>query len=167
MNVQHDHLLTEIYKEKIQTINQGELNLSDYQNHLILFVNTASRCGFTPQYKGLEALYQQYKDQSFIVIGFPCNQFGKQEPARDNAIHLFCTTNYQVSFPLSNKVEVNGPNAHPVYKKLCQAQPGLLNTRKIKWNFTKFLMMPHASAVFRFSPLSSINKVEATLLKYI
>ena len=167
MNVQHDQILAEIYNEKVQTINQGEFNLSDFRNHSILFVNTASRCGFTPQYKDLEALYQKYKDQFFLIIGFPCNQFGKQEPEKDDAIHHFCTTNYQVSFPLSKKIEVNGPSAHPIYKKLCQAQPGILNSRKIKWNFTKFLLMPNASAIFRFSPLSSIDKVEAMLQKYI
>ena len=167
MNTQHQSLLLEIYREKIQTINQGELELSDYKDHSILFVNTASHCGFTPQYKDLERLYQKYKAQSFLIIGFPCNQFGRQEPSENEAIQNFCTLNYRVSFPLSQKIKVNGPQAHSIYKRLCQAQPGILNTHQIKWNFTKFLLMPNASSIFRFSPVSSIATVETRLLKYI
>lgn len=167
MGTPHHSLLLEIYGEKIQTINQGEIELSDYRDHSILFVNTASYCGFTPQYKGLENLYQKYKERNFLIIGFPCNQFGKQEPAGDQEINSFCDLNYKVSFPLSQKVEVNGPRAHSIYKKLCQARPGVLNTRRIKWNFTKFLLTPNATSIFRFSPVSTIASVESRLLKYI
>ncbi len=159
--------LAEIYQESIQTINQGELNLADYQDHAILFVNTASRCGFTPQYKDLEALYQNYKSKSVLLIGFPCNQFGKQEPGNHEAIQEFCSLNYGVSFPLTQKIDVNGPQAHSIYRRLTSAQPGFLGTQRIKWNFTKFLLTPHAGALFRFAPITPIRKIESQLLKYI
>ena len=167
MSTQHQSHLLEIYREKIQTINQGELELSDYKDHSILFVNTASHCGFTHQYKDLERLYQKYKERSFLIIGFPCNQFGRQEPSGNEAIQDFCSLNYDISFPLSQKIKVNGPQAHTIYKKLCHAQPGILNTHRIKWNFTKFLLAPYADSIFRFSPISSITSVETRLLKYI
>ena len=129
-----------IYSFSCQDIKGKEKNLNDYSGKTLLIVNTASKCGFTPQYKGLQDLYKKHLNNGFEVLGFPCNQFGKQEPGNEEEISNFCTVNYNVTFPIFSKVDVNGPSAHPLFKYLTSSQPGLLGTEKIKWNFTKFLI---------------------------
>ena len=134
------------------TIKGEQKTLADFAGKAILVVNTASKCGFTPQYKGLEQLWQAYKDQGLVVLGFPCNQFGKQEPGDELAISQFCEANFGVSFPLFRKVEVNGAGAHPLFAALKQRAPGLFGSQAIKWNFTKFLVDPQSGAVSRYAP---------------
>lgn len=133
--------------------NDGSLeNFGDYKDKVILVVNTASECGFTPQYKGLEELYNEYKDKGLVILGFPCNQFGSQEPGEDTDIAQFCEVNFGVSFPLFSKVEVNGSNAHPLFQELKKSAKGILGTEAIKWNFTKFLVSKGGESVERFAP---------------
>jgi glutathione peroxidase len=129
-----------------------ERDLSEYRGQVLLIVNVASRCGFTPQYTGLEALYRKYKEQGLAVLGFPCNQFGSQEPGSEAEIESFCSTSYDVTFPLFAKIEVNGAGAHPLYQLLKKARPGVLGTEGIKWNFTKFLVDRAGSVVSRHAP---------------
>lgn len=140
--------------------------LADYPARAWLVVNTASRCGFTPQYKGLEALWQQYRERGLVVLGFPCNQFGAQEPGSNAEIVEFCELNFGVSFPLLAKLEVNGDGAHPLFAELKQRAPGLLGSRRIKWNFTKFLIDPQGK-VRRFAPTTKpeqlARRIEALL----
>ncbi|KPA96959.1 MULTISPECIES: glutathione peroxidase [Pseudomonas] len=136
------------------TIKGEQKTLADFAGKALLVVNTASKCGFTPQYKGLEALWQHYKDQGLVVLGFPCNQFGKQEPGNEAAISEFCELNYGVSFPLFKKIEVNGAGAHPLFVQLKKDAPGLLGSERIKWNFTKFLISRDGKVVKRFAPLT-------------
>ncbi|WP_423681353.1 MULTISPECIES: glutathione peroxidase [unclassified Undibacterium] len=132
---------------------QGQtVDLKQYQGKVVLIVNTASKCGFTPQYKGLEALYQQFRDKGVVVLGFPCNQFGHQEPGTADDIGSFCEKNYGVTFPLFEKIDVNGKNAHPLFQYLKSAAPGLLGIEAIKWNFTKFLIKPDGSVYKRYAP---------------
>lgn len=128
------------------------VHLSDYRHQVLLIVNTASQCGFTPQYKGLQALHEQFGDKGLVVLGFPCNQFGGQEPGTDADIASFCELNHGVTFGLMRKVEVNGPDAHPLYRWLCQQAPGLLGSKAIKWNFTKFLVGRDGTTIERFAP---------------
>ena len=135
-------------------------SLGDYQGKTLLIVNVASRCGFTPQYAGLEALYRKYKDQGFVVLGFPCNQFGAQEPADDAAILEFCTSTYGVTFPLFAKIDVNGSGAHPLYRLLTRARRGLLGTARIKWNFTKFLVNDRGDVERRYAPSAAPEAIE-------
>lgn len=131
----------------------GEMqDLSQYDGKVVLIVNTASKCGFTNQYEGLEALYDDYKDQGLVVLGFPCNQFGEQEKGADGEIASFCQKNYGVSFPMFSKVEVNGDDAAPLYQELKTQAPGILGTKKIKWNFTKFLVNQQGEVVERYAP---------------
>lgn len=141
-----------IYDFNCKTIDGQQLPLRDYQCDVLLIVNTASRCGFTPQYQGLEALYQAKKDQGLVVLGFPCNQFGHQEPENEAAIREFCRLNYEVSFPLFAKVEVNGDKADPLYQFLKTAAPGVLGSQAIKWNFTKFLVDRTGGIIQRYAP---------------
>ncbi|GIZ12050.1 glutathione peroxidase [Pseudomonas sp. NCCP-436] len=132
---------------------QGEKKtLADFDAKVLLVVNTASQCGFTPQYRELEQIWQQYREQGLVVLGFPCNQFGRQEPGDEAAISSFCELNYGVSFPLFRKVEVNGSGAHPLFVELKQRAPGLLGSQRIKWNFTKFLIGRKGAVVRRFAP---------------
>ena len=134
------------------TNNRGELvSLSDYSGKPVLIVNTASKCGFTPQYQGLQALHEKYSDQGLVVLGFPCDQFLHQEPGSDDQIEEFCKINYGVSFPLSTKIDVNGPKTHPIFAFLKDRTSGLLGSR-IKWNFTKFLVAPDGQTVTRYAP---------------
>ena len=141
-----------IYDFSATSISGEELCLDSYRGQVVLIVNTASQCGFTPQYAGLEALYQRYKERGLVVLGFPCNQFGGQEPGTDAEVAEFCRLDFGVSFPLFSKVEVNGGDAHPLFQYLKQAQPGLLGTEGIKWNFTKFLVGRDGRPVARFAP---------------
>ncbi|OGI39875.1 MAG: glutathione peroxidase, partial [Candidatus Muproteobacteria bacterium RBG_16_62_13] len=124
----------------VVTLEGANQSLSAYRGQVLLVVNVASECGFTPQYAGLEALYRRYRDKGFSVLGFPCNQFGGQEPGTAGEIREFCTTRYDISFPLFARIEVNGPDAHPLFQHLKHEQKGVLGTEAIKWNFTKFLV---------------------------
>lgn len=137
-----------------------EQDLSAYKGNVILVVNTASKCGFTPQYKGLEALHRKYADKGLVVLGFPCNQFGAQEPGDEEEIKTFCSLNYDVSFPLAKKVDVNGDNADPLWTHLKQQQAGLLGSRGIKWNFTKFLIDKDGKVVGRYAPTVAPEALE-------
>ena len=134
------------------TIKGEQKTLADFAGKAILVVNTASKCGFTTQSKGLEQLWQHYKDQGLVVLGFPCNQFGKQEPGNEDAISEFCELNFGVSFPLFKKIDVNGSDAHPLFVQLKKQAPGLLGSKNIKWNFTKFLIGRDGKQVKRFAP---------------
>jgi glutathione peroxidase len=145
-------MTAEIYKFKVQTITGEKARLGSYENQVMLIVNTASKCGFTPQYEGLEALYEKYKDQGFVVLGFPCNQFGSQEPGSESDIAEFCQLNYGVSFPMFAKIDVNGDDADPLFKYLKKSQKGILGSEKIKWNFTKFLVNRDGKVIARFAP---------------
>lgn len=129
-----------------------EIDLAQYRGKVLLIVNTASKCGFTPQYQGLQALYSQYRDQGLEILGFPCNQFGKQEPGDSAKISEFCEINFGVSFPLFGKIDVNGADAHPLYQHLKKQAPGLLGSEGVKWNFTKFLINRDGQVVKRYAP---------------
>ena len=142
----------DIYGFSARTIDGGEQSLADYRGQVLLVVNVASKCGFTPQYAGLEALYRQFQPQGFAVLGFPCDQFGHQEPGDEAAIREFCSLTYEVSFPLFAKIEVNGDAAHPLYQYLKKARPGLLGLESIKWNFTKFLIGRDGVPLRRYAP---------------
>ena len=135
-----------------QTIKGEDQPLSGYKNKVLLIVNTASKCGFTPQFEGLERLYKQYQEKGFEVLGFPCNQFGSQDPGDNGEILSFCRTNYGVTFPMFAKVEVNGPDAHPLFQHLKNAAPGMLGSEAIKWNFTKFLVDKTGQVRERYAP---------------
>ena len=138
-------------------------NLSDFAGRVLLIVNVASRCGFTPQYQALQALYEQYADQGLVVMGFPCNQFGAQEPGDSEQIAQFCQSHYGVTFPIYQKCDVNGPAAHPLYQFLKAAAPGLLGSQSIKWNFTKFLIGRDGQVLERFAPLTKPAKLSAAI----
>jgi glutathione peroxidase len=162
--VQGKPLLSDsIYNIKINWLDGSETALQEYEGNVLLIVNTASQCGFTPQYAGLEALHQQYADQGFAVLGFPCNQFGAQEPGNALEIANFCKTDYPISFPLFAKIEVNGENAHPLFKHLKSKQKGLLGSEAIKWNFTKFLVNRNGKAVERFAPMTTPETIASTI----
>jgi glutathione peroxidase len=145
-----------------RSLRGQEIALADYVGKVVVVVNTASKCGFTPQYDGLEALYQKYKDQGLVILGFPCNQFGKQEPGGVAEIEQTCRINYGVSFPMFAKVEVNGANAHPLFGLLTMALPGIFS-RSIKWNFTKFLIGRDGKPLRRFAPITKPEKMEASI----
>lgn len=139
-------------------LNNGqEVSLNEYQGKVLLIVNTASACGFTPQYEGLEKLYKEFKGQGLEILAFPCNQFGKQESGSDEEIKNFCDLNFHISFPLFKKIEVNGDNTHPIYQRLKSEAPGILGSKKIKWNFTKFLVDKNGKVIERFG---SVTKPE-------
>ncbi len=141
-----------IYDFTAQTLEGAPAPLSDFRGQVLLIVNTASKCGFTPQYEGLEKLYRDYKDRGFAVVGFPCNQFGAQEPGDAAEIANFCSLTYDVSFPMMGKIDVNGPATHPLYAWLKHQKKGLLGTEGIKWNFTKFLIGRDGEVKARFAP---------------
>jgi glutathione peroxidase len=141
-----------VYDFSAKTLDGQDASLADYRGQVLLIVNTASKCGFTPQYEGLEALYRGYKDKGFTVLAFPCNQFGAQEPGNAEEIANFCSLTYDVTFPVLAKIDVNGPSAHPLYAYLKHEQKGLLGTEAIKWNFTKFLIGRDGEVVERFAP---------------
>jgi glutathione peroxidase len=156
-----------IYEFKVKKITGEETTLEEFKGKVLLIVNTASLCGFTPQYQGLEELYRKYKDHGFVVLGFPCNQFGGQEPESDDKILEFCTTKYLVSFPMFSKIEVNGKNAHPLYEFLKEKAPGVLGTKAIKWNFTKFLVDRLGNVVKRFAPNDEPKSLEDEIKKLL
>ena len=141
-----------VYDYSAKTLDGQDVSLADYRGKVLLIVNTASKCGFTPQYEGLEALYKAYKDRGFTVLAFPCNQFGAQEPGNAEEIANFCSLTYDVTFPVMSKIDVNGADAHPLYRFLKKEQKGLLGTEAIKWNFTKFLIGKDGEVVERFAP---------------
>ena len=141
-----------VYDYSAKTLDGRDVSLADYRGQVLLIVNTASKCGFTPQYEGLEALYKAHKDRGFTVLAFPCNQFGAQEPGDAAEIANFCSLTYDVSFPVMSKIDVNGADAHPLYKFLKKEQKGVLGTEAIKWNFTKFLIGKDGEVVERFAP---------------
>lgn len=134
-------------------------DMSQHKGKVLLVVNVASKCGFTPQYKGLEELYQKFKDQNFLILGFPCNQFGAQEPGSSEEIQEFCSLNYGVSFPVLGKVDVNGDKATPLYEYLKSSAPGMLGTELIKWNFTKFLIGRNGKVIKRYAPQSEPHTI--------
>ena len=141
--------------------------IAPYRGKVLLIINVASKCGYTYQYEGLEKLYKQYKDQGLMILGFPCNQFGAQEPGSDEEIKSFCKLTYDVSFPILKKIEVNGPNAHPLYEFLKKEKKGLLGTQAIKWNFTKFLVDRNGKVISRIAsttkPEAMVARIEALL----
>jgi len=155
-----------VYHFKVRTLKGDEINLEHYKDQTLLIVNTASKCGFTPQYEGLEKLYQQYKDKGLVVLAFPCNQFGRQEPGTAEEIEHFCRLNYGVSFPVFAKINVNGKNADPLFKFLKRRLSGFLGGR-IKWNFTKFLVNKDGIPVKRYAPMTAPDKLEADIRRLL
>jgi glutathione peroxidase len=147
--------------------NGEEISLADKLGKVLLIVNTASKCGFTPQYDGLEALWRKYKDQGFEVVAFPCNQFGGQEPGSADEIAEFCKVNFGLSFPLMGKIEVNGPGATPLYDWLKSEAPGLLGSKAVKWNFTKFLIDRQGHVVKRYAPADKPERLEKDIEKLL
>ena len=155
--------MTTVYDFTARAIDGAERSLSDYRGQPLLIVNVASRCGFTPQYAGLEALYRKHAGEGLVVLGFPCDQFGHQEPGDEAEIRAFCSTRYDVTFPMFAKIEVNGPEAHPLYQHLKQSAKGLLGTEGIKWNFTKFLVDRNGAVVKRYAPTDTPESIEKDL----
>jgi glutathione peroxidase len=159
--------MSTVYDFEAQQINGQPVALSQFKGQVMLIVNTASACGFTPQFAGLEALHRTYGERGLAVLGFPCNQFGGQDPASNDKIAEFCQLNYGVSFPMMAKVDVNGAAAHPLYQWLCAEAPGLLGTQAIKWNFTKFMVGKDGQVLKRYAPTdtpASLTKdIEAAL----
>jgi glutathione peroxidase len=149
-----------VYDYSGTRLDGTEESLDRYRGRVLLIVNTASQCGFTPQYAGLEALYEKFEDSGLTVLGFPCNQFGAQEPGGETEIGAFCEKNYGVTFPMFAKIEVNGPHTHPLYKYLKDAKPGLLGSENIKWNFTKFLIDRVGEPVARYAPQTKPEDLE-------
>jgi len=156
-----------VYDFTATAIDGTEVPLDRFRGQALLIVNTASKCGFTGQYAGLEALHRQYADQPFEVLGFPCNQFGAQEPGRAAEIAAFCSSTYDVSFPMFDKVEVNGPNRHPIYDWLTRQKRGFLGSRDVKWNFTKFLTDREGRVVARFAPQVEPEAIKADIEKVL
>lgn len=154
--------MSTIYDFTAESMDGTSQAFSDYKDKVLLIVNTASKCGFTPQFEGLEELYQQYKEQGLVVIGFPCNQFGSQDPGTNDEIGAFCQKNYGVSFPMMTKVDVNGADAHPVFKWLKDQKGGLL-TDGIKWNFTKFLIDSSGQVIDRYAPTTKPEAIKANI----
>lgn len=159
--------MTSVYDFSAKTIDGDEQKLSAYKGKTLLVVNVASKCGFTPQYTGLEALYEKFKDKGVVVLGFPCDQFGHQEPGEEAEIKNFCSLTYDVKFPLFAKIEVNGANTHPLYKYLKSQAKGLLGSESIKWNFTKFLIDADGKVVTRYAPTDTPEKIEKDLARML
>lgn len=154
-----------LYDFDAQTIDGQTRHLSDLRGHVVLVANTASECGFTPQFEGLEALWKKYKDRGLAVLGFPSNEFGGQDPGSNTEIAGFCQRNYGVSFPMMAKTEVNGDNAHPLFRWLKEQAPGLLGTQAIKWNFAKFLVGRDGQVIKRYAPNDPPSAIEPDILK--
>ena len=153
----------DIYSFSARRLGGAEESLADFRGKVLLVVNVASQCGMTPQYTGLEALYRKYKDRGFAVLGFPCNQFGAQEPGTEAEIQAFCSTNYDVTFPMFAKIDVNGAGAHPLYEYLKGEKPGVLGTEAIKWNFTKFLVGRDGKVVRRYAPTDKPEDLDSAV----
>jgi glutathione peroxidase len=151
----------DLYEFSARTIDGGLQSFGQYRGRVLLVVNVASKCGFTPQYGGLEALYRQYRERGLVILGFPCDQFGHQEPGDEAAIKAFCSLTYDVSFPLFAKINVNGEDAHPLYKFLKKSLPGVLGLETIKWNFTKFLVGSDGVPVRRYAPTDKPESIAA------
>ena len=150
-----------LYDTEVESIDGAKKSLREIEGKVALIVNTASQCGFTPQFAGLEQLYQRFKDRGFVVLGFPCNQFGAQAPGSNDEIVGFCQKNYGVTFPMHAKIEVNGAGAHPLFAQLKKAAPGLLGSERIKWNFTKFLVDAEGHVVKRYAPTTKPDEIAA------
>jgi glutathione peroxidase len=159
--------MTTAYDFESHTLDGKPVRLQQYSGKALLIVNTASKCGFTPQYSGLEALYQRYRDRGLVVLGFPCNQFGEQEPGTPSEIGAFCQQNYGVTFPVFEKIDVNGEAAHPLYEWLKQSAPGLLGSKRIKWNFTKFLVDRNGKVVERYAPKDEPESIAGDIEKLL
>ena len=157
----------DLYEIGVTTIDGQAQTLAPYRGRVLLVVNVASKCGFTGQYAGLEALYRKHREAGLVVLGFPCDQFGHQEPGDEAAIKTFCSLTYEVSFPMFAKVRVNGPDAHPLYQHLKSAKAGLFGTRAIKWNFTKFLVGRDGVVAGRYGPLTTPGRWEAACEKLL
>ena len=155
-----------IYDFTVNDIDGNEVSMQQFKNKVLLIVNTASACGFTPQLEGLQKLYDEYKNKDFVVLGFPCNQFKNQDPGTNKEIKTFCSLNYGVTFPMFEKIEVNGQNAHTLYKFLKAKKSGLLGN-KIKWNFTKFLVDKNGNVVSRFAPTTSPQDIEKHIVELL
>ncbi len=155
--------MTTVYNFEANLLDGTPQPLDAYRGKFLLIVNVASKCGFTPQYAGLEALYRAHKDQGFAILGFPCNQFGHQEPGDADAIRAFCSTSYDVTFPLFAKIDVNGAGTHPLYRFLKHAAPGVLGSEAIKWNFTKFLVDREGKVLRRYASADTPEKIEKDL----
>ena len=156
-----------LYDIAVTTIDGKSIPMSTYKGRVLLIVNVASKCGFTPQYAGLDALYRKYKRRGLTVLGFPCDQFGHQEPGDEAAIKEFCSLTYDVTFPMFSKIEVNGPGTHPLYAHLKAARPGLLGTEAIKWNFTKFLVGRDGSVVKRYASADTPDDIEPDIVALV
>ena len=155
------------YDIQLTTIDGGETSLGAFRGQTLLIVNVASRCGYTPQYTGLEALYRRYKDKGFCVLGFPCNQFGHQEPGNEADIKRFCALNYDVTFPMFAKINVNGADAHPLFKYLTSAKKGLFGRSAIPWNFSKFLVTKDGAIIRRYSFRDTPEAIERDLIQLL
>ena len=150
-----------IYDIDVRTIDGEDKTLAEFKGKALVIVNVASKCGFTPQYKGLQELYEEYAPRGLEILGFPCNQFAGQEPGTEDEIASFCSTTYGVSFPMFSKIDVNGPNEHPLYTTLKRKAPGLLGTTSVKWNFTKFLVGRDGAILTRYSPRDTPQAIES------
>lgn len=157
--------MSTIYDYSAVLNNGQEISLKDYQGKVLLIVNTASACGFTPQYEGLEKLYKEFNSEGFEILAFPCNQFGKQESGSNDEIKDFCDLNFNISFPLFQKIEVNGEGAHPLYQELKNQAPGLLGSKNIKWNFTKFLVGKNGKVIERYGSVTKPETLKETIKK--
>lgn len=151
--------MSEFYNKEAFDVQGKNISMDEYKGKTVLVVNTASKCGFTPQYEGLQQLYEKYKDKGLEILGFPCDQFGHQEPGTEEEIYKFCSVNFGVTFPLFRKIEVNGSGTHPIYKYLKKELPGTIGPA-IKWNFTKFLIGPDGKPLKRFAPMTEPGKLE-------
>ncbi|HEX7815693.1 glutathione peroxidase [Dyella sp.] len=151
--------MTSIYDFSVKDIDGNERSMAEWRGKTLVVVNVASKCGFTPQYKGLEALWRQHQDKDVVVLGFPCDQFGHQEPGNEDEIKNFCSLNYDVSFPMFAKINVNGDHAHPLYKWLKKEGKGILGSESIKWNFTKFLIDRDGQVIKRYAPTDTPEKI--------
>lgn len=156
-----------LYDFEILDAQKKTVAMKQFQGKLVLVVNVASKCGFTPQYKGLQELHEKYADKGLVILGFPCNQFGAQEPGSNQEILEFCELNYSVKFPIMDKVDVNGKNEAPLFGFLKSSAPGLLGTEAIKWNFTKFLIGKDGKVIERFAPTTEPSEIEKVLQKYL
>ena len=159
--------MSEFYQLSAVSLQGQPVAMSEYRDKVVLVVNTASKCGFTYQYEGLQALYNKYKDRGLVILGFPCNQFGEQEKGSSDDIQEFCQLNYGVDFQMFEKIEVNGPNTHPIYEFLKKGKAGFLGSKKIKWNFTKFLINKDGKVLKRFGSVTKPEKIEQEIVKLL